>query len=643
VLSRTKSPILLLRGTLLLPSQEFVYTRTYSRWLEEKGRREFWPETVNRYIDFIHTNLPAVTDKELDTARQSILDMETMPSMRALQTAGPAATQDNTCLYNCSFIPLDDVQSFVEVLYILMCGTGVGFSVERAYVDKLPEIPDKSGNTEVVVVEDSRRGWADAFGKVLQALWRGDEYVVDVSGVRPKGARLRTMGGRASGPEPLVRLFSYASQIFDERRGRKLKTINCHDLACKVAEIVIVGGVRRSALISLSDLDDIEVAQAKSGEFWRTNPHRQGSNNSAVYNEKPDVIRFMDEWRNLIESKSGERGIFNREAAWKQMEFSRNRTIIKDLGTNPCGEILLRALQFCNLTSVVCRHNDTIKTLKEKVKIATMIGTWQSSFTYFPYLRPEWQKNCEEERLLGVSLSGLMDHPVLSETTDEAKKWLATLRGIAISTNKKFAKQLGISVSRGITCVKPEGNSSQVVNSSSGKHARWSEYYIRRYRISATDPLFELCRDSGVPHSPDIGEDISAPSSYVLEFPIASPVGAKTRHMAGAILQLEHWMMLKEFWCEHNPSFTCYVKNDEWLEVGSWVYRHWDKIGGISFLPSEDSVYTLAPYEEITKEKYEELEAAFPVLDFSLLSTYEMEDNTEIHHAMACTGDKCEL
>lgn len=627
----------------MLPSQEFVYERTYARWLDNKNRREYWPETVNRYIDFIRDNVPHVTETELDTARQAIMDMEVMPSMRLLQTAGPAAEADNLCSFNCSFLAIDHTRAFSEILYILMCGTGVGFSVEKRYVDMLPIIPKKSGNTEIVIVEDSRQGWAESFDKVLQALWRGDEIITDVSGVRPRGARLKTIGGRASGSDPLIRLFKYCEQVFDEQRGKRLKTINCHDMACKIAEIVIVGGTRRSALISLSDLDDLDLAKAKIGEFWRTHPHRQGSNNSAVYNEKPDVLTFLDEWKNLIKSKSGERGIFNREAAWKQMEFSRNRKIIKDLGVNPCGEIILRHMQLCNLTSVVCRPNDTIKTLKEKVKTATMIGTWQSSLIKFKYIREEWTKNCAEERLLGVSLSGLMDHPVLSETIDEAKKWLSTLKGIAISTNRKYAKQLGIPISAGITCVKPEGNSSQVVNSSSGKHARWSEYYIRRYRISAVDPLFQLCKDAGVPHSPDIGEDVSSPSSYVLEFPIASPPKAKTRHMATAIQQLEHWLMLKEFWCEHNPSFTCYVKDNEWLEVGTWVYKHWDKVCGVSFLPSDDHVYALAPYEEITKEKYEELEAAFPVLDFSKLSSYEMEDRTETHHSFSCTSGACDM
>jgi ribonucleoside-diphosphate reductase alpha chain len=491
-------------------------------------------------------------------------------------------------------------------------------------------------------VGDSREGWAKAFEEVLEALWEGHSIDVDYSKVRPRGARLKTMGGRASGPEPLKNLFDFASKLFGWRCGSRLQPLDCHDLICKVAEIVVVGGVRRSSLISLSDLNDKQIATAKSGEFWTSNPHRSMSNNSAVYAGRPDMASFMREWIMLIESGSGERGIFNRVGAVEQMKASGRREAWKDLGTNPCAEILLRDAEFCNLTEVVVRPNDNLDSLREKVRLATALGMWQATMTKFPYIRQQWRKNCEEERLLGVSLSGIMDNPVLNNINDKAKKWFADLKHTAIHEAKKWSKILEINMPAAITCVKPSGTVSQLVDCASGIHPRYAPYYTRRVRISATDPLFSMLRDQGVPCSPELGQEAKTASTWVLEFPVASPKNAKTRCDFTALEQLEHWKMVKEFWCEHNPSITVYVDDSEWLDVGAWVYRNFDYVTGISFLPKQNHVYLLAPYEEIDEDAYMGLKESFPKIDYSQLSKYENEDNTEGAKTYACVGDSCE-
>jgi ribonucleoside-triphosphate reductase len=642
----------------------FVYTRTYSRWREDLKRRETWEETVERVITFFADELPKVSPAKYELtsyysnlARKSMQKLEVMSSMRAAWAAGDAARASHVALYNCSFCVVDDVIAFSEILYVLMCGTGAGFSVEEEFVDALPaivldqvaidklaQVENSTGKTVKIHVADSKEGWSLSLDRALRALYAGHDIDVDYSDIRPRGARLKTMGGRASGPEPLMRLMEFARTLFQKRRGKKLRAIDCHDLICKIAEIVVVGGVRRSSLISLSDLDDQEMARAKVGKFWEQQPHRSMANNSAVFNGKPSVSVFIREFLNLVESGSGERGIFNREGAIAHMTSSGRRIAFLRIGTNPCGEILLRSCQFCNLTSVVIRSTDTLEDLRAKVRIATMIGMWQACFTEFPYLRKLWKDNCEEERLLGVSLNGIMDHPVLNHVNDDAKKWLADLKHTAISEARKWSKKLGINMSAAITCVKPEGTGSQMLNTASGIHPRYARFYIRRVRISATDPLFRMLREQGVPHSPENGQEPSTADTYVLSFPVKSPAGAKTRHDFTAIQQLDHWKMVREFWCEHNPSCTVYVAEHEWIDVMAWVYRNFDKITGLSFLPkNDDHVYQQAPYEEISEAEYNRLTAAFPTIDYTFLSSFELEDNTEGAKSYACTGDKCEV
>lgn len=629
------------------PSQQFVYTRTYSRWKDDQKRRETYPESVQRTMDFFMTELgEVVTPHFYKIGSQAMLHMDAMPSMRVLWTAGEAAKRNNITMYNCSYQVMNNIQCFSEILYILMCGTGAGFSIERCYVDQLPVISPSTKKTVNVVVEDSKEGWAKALDTVLRALWRGDDFIYDIGGVRPRGSRLLTMGGRASGPEPLESLFIFLRKLFEEKRRRgqsRLLPIDVLDINNKIAEIVVVGGVRRSSEISLSDLEDMQVARAKMGEFWNDNAHRSMSNNSTAYNEKPDVLQFIDEFKNLIRSGSGERGIFNREGARKQMVASGRRQDFAHVGTNPCGEIILRDQEFCNLSEVVVRASDNRQTLREKVKIAAMFGVWQAAFTKFPYLRPQWKKNCNEERLLGVSLTGIMDNPVLNNVNDRMKRWLGELKAVAISETERWCKRLDINMSAAITCVKPSGTVSQLVDSSSGIHQRYADYYIRRYRISATDPLFRLLRDQGVPFSPEVGQEKTTASTMVLDFPFASPEGAKTRHDFTAMQQLEHWRVFKEFWSEHNPSITVYVGADEWLDTAAWCYRNFDDLCGVSFLPKSNHVYQLAPYEELTKSQYDALVKKFPEIDYSKLSAYEQEDNTEGAKTYGCIGDKCDL
>jgi ribonucleoside-diphosphate reductase alpha chain len=635
--------------SVLKPSQEFTYVRTYSRWIEAQKRREFFHETVDRYMNFMQEELgDIITPHFFKLGKQAILDTTVVPSMRAMWAAGPAAKVDSTTMYNCSYVVMDNLRSFSELLYILMCGTGVGFSVEKQYTDLLPKFSRRlTGNSVNIVVEDDRAGWADAYLQVLEACFQGDSFRTDVSKVRLRGTRLLTMGGRASGPEPLLDLFNFTANLFADKRKKgqyKLSPIDVLDLNNKAAEIVVVGGVRRSSEISFSDIDDWQVAEAKNGQFWNAGlSHRAMSNNSIAYNVKPDVITYTEEFLNLMKSGTGERGIFNREGAIKQMIANGRRVACDDVGGNPCMEILLRPMQFCNLSEVVVRPNDKLEDLKAKVKIAAMFGAWQSFFTDFPYLRKEWKSNCEEERLLGVSLTGIMDHPVLNNVNDKMKKWLSDMKGEAIRETERWCKRLDINMSAAITCVKPSGTVSQLVDSSSGIHARYANYYIRRYRISATDPLFRMLRDAGVPYHAEVGQEVSTAATMVLDFPFASPVNAVTRHDITAIHQLEHWKVFKYFWCEHNPSVTVYVSEDEWLKTLSWCYENFDDLCGVSFLPKTDHIYQLAPYEEITESKYNDLLSAFPKIDYSQLGKYEMEDNTEGARSYACTSGQCEL
>lgn len=643
------SPAASIPSLSLKTSQEFTYVRTYSRWLEDQKRREYYPETVDRYLNFMLQELgDIITPHFTKIARQAILEMSVMPSMRAMWAAGSAAKVDNVTMYNCSYVVMDNLRSFSELLYILMCGTGVGFSVERQYTDQLPRFAKKAtGKTIDVVVEDNRKGWADAYKQVLEACWRGDNIRPDVSKVRPRGSRLLTMGGRASGPEPLLDLFAFVAALFTEKRRKgqyKLSPIDVLDINNKAAEIVVVGGVRRSSEISFSDLDDWQVAEAKVGQFWDQGlKHRSMSNNSIAFNVKPDVITYTEEFLNLMKSGTGERGFFNREGALKQMAASGRRKMHEDVGGNPCMEILLRPDEFCNLSEVVVRPADKLEDLVRKVKVAAMFGAWQSTFTNFPYLNPRWKENCEEERLLGVSLTGIMDHPVLNNINDKMKKWLGEMKAAAISEAERWCKRLDINVSAAITCVKPSGTVSQLVDSASGIHARYADHYIRRYRISATDPLFRMLRDQGVPYHAEVGQSIDTAATMVLDFPFASPNGAVTRHGINAIQQLEHWKVYKYFWCEHNPSVTVYVGEDEWLETLSWCHKNFDDLCGVSFLPKSDHIYQLAPYEEIDKAKFDELLAKFPKIDYTKLTDYEQEDNTEGSKAYGCVGDKCEI
>jgi ribonucleotide reductase class II len=948
----------------MTPSQEFTYVRTYSRWIPRLRRRETYGETTERYLKFVSDELGIDNQRVIDAGRAAILAMDAMPSMRAFWAAGTAAKDNHITMYNCSYLTVNCIEAFSETLYILMCGTGVGFSVEDQYVSQLPELQPRNGRTVKVVVEDSKLGWAESLHTVLTALWNGSDVEIDDSRVRPRGARLLTMGGRASGPEPLRDLFKFLVHLFKEKRARglrRLTDIDCQDIQNKIAEIVVVGGVRRSSEISLSDLDSRAIAEAKMGEFWNSHPHRSMSNNSAVYLGRPDVVTFMEEFTTLIKSKAGERGIFNREGAMKQMTASGRRATWQHIGTNPCvpgwtkvltkdgyqpietlvgrevevwngfewssvkpaitgrqqplvdvllssgqsltctpyhefvvaidytgmsrrvkakdllpgmklakheypvveigedhptaytqgfisgdgmngykhlclyspkfcclarlggrhkeldtgkdlmnvwfdfdplpkefvpegwsvksrldwfaglldadgtvlveggtqlgsinldfllrvqrmlttlgtaskvisankagmrgmpdgkggtkeyycqdcfrlcigsaemqhlvslglkterlklsgfqpnrsasrfvmvvdvvdagtadtvycftedkrhmgcfegvvtgqcGEIILRDQEFCNLSEVVVRSHDNLESLKRKVRTATMFGVWQSAFTKFPYLRPEWAKNCEEERLLGVSLTGLMDHAVLNNVNDKAKRWLAELKGVALAEAERWAKKLDINFSAAVTCVKPSGTVSQLVNCASGIHQRWAQWYIRRYRISATDPLFHMLKDQGVPYFPEVGQDPESASTMVLEFPIAAPKGCKTRHDFDSMQQLDHWKMVKEFWCEHNPSVTVYVGEDEWLKTAAWVYDNFDDVCGISFLPKSNHVYQLAPYEDITERDYQRWMAVFPQIDYSKLRKYEEDDNTQGSQSYACIGDKCEL
>jgi len=620
--------------------QSFIHKSRYARWLDTEGRRESWSETVERYMDNV-VRTKAGDDSYVNKIRDAIVSLEVMPSMRAMMTAGKALERDNTAGYNCSYLPVDDPKSFDEAMFILLCGTGVGFSVERQFVSKLPEVPELFDSDTTVVVKDSKEGWAKAFRQVLALLWAGEIPKWDVSKVRPAGARLKIFGGRASGPAPLVELFNFAVTTFKGAQGRRLSSIECHDLMCFIGQIVVVGGVRRSAMISLSNLSDDRMRHAKSGQWWETAAHRALANNSVSYTEKPDMETYMREWQSLVESKSGERGVYNRQAAKNQAKKFGRRDPNYEFGTNPCSEIILRPYQFCNLTEVVVRATDTLEDLERKIRLATILGTIQSTYTKFPYLRKVWSTNTEEERLLGVSLTGIMDNPLMTLSNKGLESTLEHLRGIAVSTNAEWADRLGIPVAAAITCVKPSGTVSQLVDSASGIHARHSAHYIRTVRGDNKDPLTQFMMDQGIPNEPCV---MKGDTTTVFSFPVASPAKSVTRNDMTAIEQLEMWLMYQRHFCEHKPSVTISVREEEWMEVGAFVYKYFDEMSGVSFLPHSEHTYQQAPYQEVDKDTYDMVLQTMPErIDWAGLSEYEKDDNTVAMQTMACSGDVCEI
>jgi len=635
--------------TIENPYENFIALSRYARWLQEDNRRETWGETVDRYFDFMLSHLKTMDyvpdNKTVEELKQAVYDRSVMPSMRSVMTAGPALDRDHVAGYNCSFVPVDNPRSFDETMYILMCGTGVGFSVEYKYVNKLPSVPETfEKSTTIITVEDSKQGWAKAYRELLALLWSGQVPAVDVSKLRPAGARLKTMGGRSSGPQPLINLFDFTIAKFKSAAGRQLKPIEAHDIMCKIGEIVVVGGVRRSAMISLSNINDIEMAQAKAGNWWENNSQRALSNNSVAYSRKPEMEQFIAEWKSLYDSKSGERGIYNVAAAQKQAAKYGRRDPEIHYGTNPCSEIILRPYQFCNLSEVVLREKDTPTTVAEKVRLATILGTWQSTLTDFKYLRKIWKDNTEEERLLGVSLTGQFGNKFFSgkENLNKLEETLTHLREYARTINAEEAGKIGIPESAAITCVKPSGTVSQLVGVSSGMHAWHSPYYIRTVRGDKKDPLSTFLKEVGIP----VEDDFMKPNdTYVFSFPVKAPQGAITRNDLTAIEHLNTWLVYQRAWCEHKPSITVSVKEDEWMEVGAWVYKHFDEVSGISFLPHSDHSYKQAPYQEVTEEEYLELLAKMPSsIRWEDLSFYETEDGTSGTQTLACTSDgNCEI
>jgi len=627
--------------------QNFIALSRYARWKDDEQRRETWLETVDRYFDYMQKHLHVKHKYNLTKAlreklNDAIVSLGIMPSMRALMTAGVALDRCHVAGYNCSYIPVDSPRSFDECMYILMCGTGVGFSVERENVDKLPIVNEHfEESTTVISVADSRPGWAKAFREMIAMLYVGQIPKWDVSEVRPAGARLKTFGGRASGPAPLEDLFKFCIDIFKNAKGRRLYPVECHDIMCKVGEVVVVGGVRRSALISLSNLGDDQMRHAKSGQWWENEGQRALANNSVAFKGKPEMGTFMREWTALYESKSGERGIFNRQSAKVKALENGRRDANYQFGCNPCSEIILRPYQFCNLTEVVARETDDMLSLKDKVRMATILGTFQSTLTDFKYLRKVWKDNTEEERLLGVSLTGILDCPVLSPDNSNLESNLEILRTVAVETNKKIAKDLGIPQSTAITCVKPSGTVSQLVDSASGIHARHNPFYIRTVRGDNKDPLTQFMKEAGIPAEPDV---MKPDSVSVFSFPMKSPTGAITRTEMTAIEQLDYWLIFQRHWCEHKPSVTISVKEHEWMDVGAWVYKNFDEVSGISFLPFSDHTYAQAPYQDITEDKYTELHSKMPVsIDWSKLANFEKEDTTSGSKELACTAGVCEI
>ncbi len=619
------------------PYQEVIFKSRYARWLEDENRRENWDETVTRLVNYYCDRIGSFDNLHVELF-EAIYNLEVMPSMRALMTCGAALDRCHVPAYNCAYLPVDSLRSFDECMYILMCGTGVGFSVEDKYVGQLPRIAEQFNDSDSVIrVADSKEGWARAFRELVSLLVGGQAPEWDVSKVRPAGARLRTFGGRASGPEPLVDLFEFATRLFKSAAGRRLTSLECHDLMCKIADIVVVGGVRRSAMISLFDVTDYSMNKSKTGEWWNVAGHRRLSNNSAVYNDRPDPGLFMKGWRNLYDSKSGEPGFFSRAACRTVAARSGRRNPEFEFGTNPCSEIILRPFQFCNLTEVVVRSDDTLESLSRKVRVASILGTIQSTFTDFKYLRKIWKDNCEEERLLGVSLTGVCDN--LDLLSDEN---MEILRGLVVQTNKEWAARLGINESTATTCVKPSGTVSQLVDSASGLHARHSDYYLRTIRADNKDPVTEFLKDSGVYWEADV---MAVDTTTVFYFPQKAPEGSVTRDKQNALEALELWKRLQEHWCEHKPSATINVREDEWLDVGAWVYKNFDILSGVSFLPHDGGTYRQAPYQEVTKDEYDAWVSKHPLpsLDWSLLRNYETEDHTTGSQELACTGGVCEV
>lgn len=624
--------------------EEFIFKRTYARFIHESGRREEFPETISRYRNFFLPRVPKEMEEIFDEAISEISRLGIVPSMRCLWAAGESLERENIAGYNCAFAAIDHPRVFAEILYVLMNGTGMGFSVERQNVAKLPEIPKvfREGSIHIVFA-DSKMGWAAGYEEFIDALFAGYIPTYDLSQIRPKGSILKTFGGRASGPEPLEDLLQFTLAMFVKAAGRKFSSIEAHDIVCKIANCVVVGGVRRSAGISLSNLSDDRMRHAKDGDFWTLEPQRALSNNSAVYSEKPDAALFMDEWLALMRSGNGERGIVNRESLQRSAAANGRDSSI-EYGVNPCGEIILRPYQCCNLTEVIVHPDDTLACLMRKVRLCTILGMMQSTLTDFQFLRPIWKENCEAERLLGVSLTGTSDHPVLREYKLTTTNWLAAMKQVAADTVAEYAPILGISVPAAVTCVKPSGTVSQLVNSASGLHTRHSSYYIRRVRVTATDPMASFLMAKGVPCDPEVGETWDNPSTLVFAFPVKAPAGAITREDRSAIEQLDYWLMYKTYWCDHNPSVTISVKDDEWLEVGAWVFKNWEHVGGLSFLPYAGGVYPLMPYTECTEEDYLDACAEFPQdIDFSELAEFEQTDETIGSAEMACSGGSCEL
>ncbi len=635
------------KGSISDPYKNFIHISRYARWIEDKNRRETWTETVERYINFMKDHLIlnygySPNAKIFDEVKDSILNHRIMPSMRALMTAGPALERDHIAAYNCSFIAVDSLRAFDEAMYVLMNGTGVGFSVESKYLEELPVIAESFNQTgTTIVVEDSKLGWAKALKELIALLSQGQIPQWDMSKVRPSGARLKTFGGRASGPGPLGALFTFTVDTFKNAAGRRLKPIEAHDLMCKVGEVVVVGGVRRSALISLSNLDDFEMAKAKSGSWWETQPQRSLANNSAVYNAKPNTAQFLREWRNLYESKSGERGIYNIDSVRKHVESFGRRDSSLVSGTNPCGEIILRSNEFCNLTEVVISAEDTREELMEKIRLATILGTWQSTLTNFKYIRKVWKDNCEEERLLGVSLTGIYGNKITSTAGKALEQLLTDLRLESVKVNDVEAKKLNINPSVSITCVKPSGTVSQLVGVSSGIHPWYSEYYVRSVRGSNNDPLTQFLKDSGIPNEPDV---MKPDETTVFYFPQKAPKNATVTKDLTAVDHLEMWKIYRTYWTEHNPSVTINVHEDEWLRVGAWVFDNFDSIGGVSFLPASEHTYKQAPYQEISKDEYEEWVKKSPSnIQWDMLSLYEKEDGTTGTQELSCVAGECEI
>lgn len=625
------------------PLAEFVYYRTYSRWIDAEGRRETWIETVNRYVNFMKENLGnKLSDKEYEELRQGILNQEAMPSMRLLQFAGTAARRTNVAAFNCSYIAPTKIEDFAEIMYISMCGTGVGFSVESQTVQQLPQIKKQTGKKlGTHIIDDSKEGWANALTLGLKTWFDGKDIEFDYGKLRPAGARLKTMGGRSSGPEPLRALLDFSRRKIFGNQGKRLKNIDVHDIVCKIGEVVVSGGVRRSAMISLSDLDDQELRNAKTGQFYVKEPQRSMANNSAAYNEKPSAAQFLEEWLALAKSGTGERGIFNRGSILKQIPERRRKLFEPDWqssGINPCGEIVLKSKEFCNLSEVVARPEDTEESLLHKIRLATILGTYQSILTNFPFLSKEWKRNCDEERLLGVSITGQWDCLAVRNAAV-----LEKLRAKAIEVNKIYAEKFGINPSAAITCVKPSGNLSQTVDASSGLHPRHSPYYIRRIRIAATDPLFQMLKDQKVPYSPEVGQSMGSANTFVIDFPVKAPEGSIKKNDLAALEQLEYWRTVKTHYTEHNPSVTVSVGDDEWIDVADWLYKNWEILGGLSFLPRDDHAYLLAPYEEVTKERYEKMVQKFPPVDFAQIIFYEKDDQTDNKRELACVGGVCEI